>query len=144
MLDRGLVAGGDQALREELNRVRDTHQRTVAILADRDVWTAELSSAEGGHGASGSCVWSATLSSGVLIAQGLPALPLGTLYEVWLDDGERVIPVGTFLPSTAGEAQVLIELDSPFEPRSVTVATAPPGGAVSLQPPIVLSGDIAP
>ena len=144
VLDRGLVAGGDQALREELSRVRDTHQRTVAILADRDVWTAELSSAEGGHGASGSCVWSATLRSGVLIAQGLPALPLGTLYEVWLDDGERVIPVGTFLPSTAGEAQVLIELDSPFEPRSVTVATAPPGGAVSLQPPIVLSGDIAP
>ena len=52
--------------------------------------------------------------------------------------------MGTFLPSPEGEAQVLIELDSPFEPRSVTVATAPPGGAGSLQPPIVLSGDVAP
>ncbi len=142
VLDRQLVAGGDEALRAELNRVRDTQQRIVAILADPDVWTAELASAEGGHGASGRCVWSATLQSGVLIAQGLPPLPLGTLYEVWLDDGERLISVGLFLPSTEGEAQMLIELDSPFEPRSVTVATAPAGGADSLQPPIVLSGDV--
>ena len=142
VLDRELVAGGDQALRAELQRVRDTHEKTVAILAARDVWTAELASAEGGHGASGRCVWSAAHNSGVLIAQGLPPLPLGILYEVWLDDGEQLISAGTFLPSTDGEAQVLIELDAPFEPRSVTIATGPPGGAGSLQPPIVLGGDV--
>ncbi len=139
-----LVSGANPALPAELERVLDTQQRIVAILASPDLRTAELVSGEGGHGASGSCVWSTTLRSGVLIARGLPPLPIGTLYEVWLDDGERLISVGTFLPSPEGEAQVLIELDSPFEPRSVTVATAPPGGAGSLQPPIVLSGDVAP
>ena len=40
VLDRELVGGGDQALRAELQRVRDTHKKTVAILADPDVWTA--------------------------------------------------------------------------------------------------------
>ena len=144
VLDRGLVAGSDEALRAELIRVEDTHRRTVAILADPEVWTAEVVSAGAGHGASGRYVWSPSLRSGVLIAQGLPPLPLGTLYEVWLDDGQRMISAGTFLPSTEGQAQMLIELDFPLNPRSVIVATGPPGGAGSLQPPIVLSGDILP
>jgi hypothetical protein len=141
-LDRELVSGGDQVLRAELNRVRTTHQRTVAILADPNVWTAELASAEAGHGASGRFVWSPGQRSGVLVAEALPSLPLETLYEVWLDDGERVISVGAFLPSADGATQVLIEPGIAFEPRSVTVATAPPGGAGSLQPPIVISGAI--
>lgn len=141
-LDREVVAGGEQPLRAELNQVRKTHERTVTILADPDVWTAELTSAEAGHGAGGRFVWSTGQGSGVLVAQALPSLPLGTLYEVWLDDGERVISAGTFLPSADGAAQVLIEPGIAFEPRSVTVATAPPGGAGSLQGPIVISGVI--
>lgn len=144
VLDRDRVAGSEDELRAELQQVRDTHQRSVAILAGRDVLTAQLVSAGAGHGASGRFVWSMTLNAGVLIAQALPPLPLGTLYEVWLDDGAGVFSAGTFLPSGTGEAQVLVELAEAFEPRFVFVAPAPPGGAESLQPPIVLSGDITP
>ena len=139
-LDREQVAGGDEALRAELQQVLGTQQRIFAILADPDVQTSNLASAEGGHGASGRYLWSREFRAGVIIAQQLPPLPLGTVYQVWLDDGLRVISAGTFLPSTAGDAQMLIELDFPFEPLSVVVAPAPIGGADSLEPPIVLAG----
>ena len=144
VLERRDVGAGDEAIRAELSLVRETQKQFIVVLGDPDRTTAELVSAAGGHGASGRCVWSASLNAGVVIARDLPPLPLGTLYEVWLDDGVRMVSAGTFLPATDGEADVLIELDEAFEPRFVTIATAPPGGAASLQPPIVLSGDFIP
>ena len=143
-LDREQVAGGDQALRLELQRVLDTQQRIVAILADPDVQTSALAGTEAGHGASGRYLWSATLGAGVLIARQLPPLPLGTVYEFWLDDGLRQISAGTFVPSTAGDVQMLIELEFPFQPLSVAVAPAPLGGAERLNPPLVLAGIVLP
>ena len=144
VLDRELVTGGEQELRNALAQVQDTHQRSVAILADPDVSTAQLVSAQAGHGASGHCVWSAAENAGVLIAQALPPLPLGTLYEVWLDDGVNVVSAGTFLPEAEGDAQVLIEVGVAFAPRFVIVTPTQPCGADGPQPPIVLSGDFTP
>ena len=144
VLERRDVGASDEAIRAELSLVRETQKQFIVVLGDPDRTTAELVSAASGHGASGRCVWSASLNAGVVIARDLPPLPLGTLYEVWLDDGVRMVSAGTFLPATDGEADVLIELDEAFEPRFVTIATAPPGGAASLQPPIVLSGDFIP
>lgn len=144
VLDRELVSGTEQDLRNALAQVKDTHQRSVAILADPDVSTAQLVGAQAGHGASGRCVWSAAENAGVLIAQALPPLPLGTLYEVWLDDGVNVLSAGTFLPEAGGDAQVLIEVAGPFAPRFVIVSPTQPGEADGPQPPIVLSGDFTP
>ena len=144
VLDRELVSGTEQELRNALAQVKNTHQRSVAILADPDVSTAQLVSAQAGHGAGGRCVWSAAENAGVLIAQALPPLPLGTLYEVWLDDGVNVVSAGTFLPEAEGDAQLLIEVGVPFAPRFVIVAPTQPGEADGPQPPIVLSGDFTP
>ncbi|MYE47750.1 MAG: hypothetical protein F4X25_13595 [Chloroflexi bacterium] len=144
VLERRDVGASDEAILAELSVVRETQKQFIVVLGDPDRTTAELVSAASGHGASGRCVWSASLNAGVVIARDLPPLPLGTLYEVWLDDGVRMVSAGTFLPAADGEADVLIELDEAFAPRFVTIATAPPGGAGSLQPPIVLSGDFIP
>ncbi|MYB40919.1 MAG: hypothetical protein F4X76_01770 [Chloroflexi bacterium] len=144
VLDRELVSGTEQELRNALAQVKNTHQRSVAILADPDVSTAQLVSAQAGHGAGGRCVWSIAENAGVLIAQALPPLPLGTLYEVWLDDGVNVVSAGTFLPEAEGDAQLLIEVGVPFAPRFVIVAPTQPGEADGPQPPIVLSGDFTP
>jgi hypothetical protein len=139
-LDRERVGGGDEALRAELQTAIDTQQRIVAILADPDVQEATLEGTSAGHGASGRYLWSAELGAGVVIAQQLPPLPLGTVYEIWLVDGFDEVSGGTFLPSPDGEAQVLIELETPFDPLSIAVSPSPVGGSGLMQPPIVLAG----
>lgn len=139
-LDRENIGGGEQALRAELRNAIDTQQRIVAILTDPEVQEATLEGTTAGHGASGRYLWSPQLGAGLLIAQELPPLPLGTVYEIWLVDRFKEVSGGTFLPSPSGDAQVLIALDTPFDPLSVAVAPAPLGGAEGLQPPIVLTG----
>ena len=139
-LDRESIGGGEQALRVELRNAIDTQQRIVAILTDPEVQEAALEGTTAGHGASGRYLWSPQLGAGVLIAQQLPPLPLGTAYEVWLINRFGEVSGGTFLPSPSGDAQVLIELNSSFDPLSVAVAPAPLGGAGALQQPIVLAG----
>ena len=139
-LDRESIGGGEQALRAELRNAIDTQQRIVAILTDPEVQEAALGGTTAGHGASGRYLWSPRLGAGVLIAQQLPPLPLGIVYEIWLVDGFNEVSGGTFLPSPSGDAQVLIELGTTFDPHSVAIAPAPLGGAEALQPPIVLAG----
>ncbi len=139
-LDRESVGGGEQALRAELRTAIDTQQRIVAILTDPDVQEAVLEGTAAGHGASGRYLWSPELDAGVLIAQQLPPLPLGIVYEIWLVGGFDEVSGGTFLPSPSGDAQVLIQLDAPFDPLSIAISPAPLGGASGLQQPIVLAG----
>ena len=139
-LDSEQVAGGDKALRQSLQQVVDTQQRIVAILADPEVQSSALTGTAAGHGATGHYLWSASLGEGVLIVQELPPLPLGTVYQIWLDDGFETVSAGTFVPSPDGSTQILVGVDSPFEPRSIALAPAPIGGATSLEPPIVLDG----
>ncbi len=139
-LDSEQVAGGDEALRQSLQQVVDTQQRIVAILADPEVQSSALAGTEAGHGVTGRYLWSPSLSEGVLIVQELPPLPLGTVYQIWLDDGFETVSAGTFVPSTDGSAQVLVGVEFPFEPRSIVLAPAPLGGSTSLEPPIVLAG----
>jgi hypothetical protein len=139
-LDRENIGGGEQALRVELRNAVDTQQRIVAILTDPEVQEAVLDGTTAGHGARGLYLWSRELGAGVMIAQQLPPLPLGIIYEIWLINRFGEVSGGTFLPSPSGDAQVLIELDSAFDPLSVAVAPAPPGGTDGLQQPIVLAG----
>lgn len=133
-------SGGDEAVRTELQTALEAHQRIIAILADPNVQEASLESTTAGRGASGRYLWSAELGAGVVIAQQLPPLPIGTVYELWLIEGFDEVSGGTFVPTPDGDAQVLIELDFEFSPFSVAITPAPVGGAAAMPQPIVLSG----
>ncbi|MCY3655514.1 MAG: anti-sigma factor [Chloroflexi bacterium] len=133
-------SGGDEAVRTDVQGEIDTHRRIIAILADPNVQEASLESTEAGRGASGRYLWSAELGAGVVIAQQLPPLPIGTVYELWLIEGFDEVSGGTFVPTPDGDAQVLIELDFEFNPFSVAITPAPVGGAEVMPQPIVLSG----
>ena len=133
-------SGGDEAVRTELQTALEAHQRIIAILADPNVQEASLESTTAGRGASGRYLWSAELGAGVVIAQQLPPLPIGTVYELWLIEGFDEVSGGTFVPTPDGDAQVLIELDFEFSPFSVAITPAPVGGAEVMPQPIVLSG----
>lgn len=133
-------SGGDEAVRNELQTALEAHQRIIAILADPNVQEASLESTTAGRGASGRYLWSAELGAGVVIAQQLPPLPIGTVYELWLIEGFDEVSGGTFVPTPDGDAQVLIELDFEFSPFSVAITPAPVGGSEAMPTPIVLSG----
>ena len=133
-------SGGDKAVRNELQTALEAHQRIIAILADPNVQEASLESTTAGRGASGRYLWSAELGAGVVIAQQLPPLPIGTVYELWLIEGFDEVSGGTFVPTPDGDAQVLIELDFEFSPFSVAITPAPVGGSEAMPQPIVLSG----
>lgn len=133
-------SGGDEAVRSELQTALEAHQRIIAILADPNVQEASLESTTAGRGASGRYLWSAELGAGVVIAQQLPPLPIGTVYELWLIEGFDEVSGGTFVPTPEGDAQVLIELDFEFNPFSVAITPAPVGGSDAMPTPIVLSG----
>ena len=139
-LDREDIGGGEQALRVELRNAIDTQQRIVSVLTDPEVEEAVLESTNASHGAAGRYLWSAQVGAGVVIAQQLPPLPLGTVYEIWLVAGFDEVSGGTFLPGPNGDAQVLIELERAFDPRSVAISPAPAGGAGVMLQPIVLAG----
>ncbi len=135
-------SGGDEAIRTELQTAFETQQRIIAILADPNVQEASLASTTAGGGASGRYLWSAELGAGVVIAQQLPTLPIGTVYELWLIEGFHEVSGGTFVPNPDGDAQVLIELDFDFNPFSVAITPAPVGGSKGMQQPIVLAGSM--
>ena len=139
-LDREATGRTEEALAAELATAIDTQQRIVAILTSPDVTEAELQPTDAGHGATGRYLWSREQQAGVLIARNLPTLPLGVVYELWLDDGVDLIAVQTFVPSTSGDTQQLVELPYSYQPLSIAVATAPIGGAEKLAPPVVMTG----
>ncbi len=142
-LDIERVGGGDEALRQELQAALEAQQRMIAVLADPAVREASLTGASAARGASGRYLWSAELGAGVVIARRLPPLPLGAVYELWLIEGFREVSGGTFLPNADGDAQVLVELDLDFDPRSVAIIPAPAGGSAGrLRLPVVLAGSI--
>jgi anti-sigma-K factor RskA len=87
----------------------DAHQATAQaqqltqLLAAKDVKTVSGDFAKGGGA---TVVVSASQHRALLVAQGLPALPAGKVYEAWTITGSPV-PAGTF---TAGSAQTVLDL----------------------------------
>lgn len=124
---------------------RDQAQREaiVAVTLDPAAKSGAFDQTNASHGARGRFVWSGALRSGVLVLEALPTLPLGDVYQVWLDDGTVPVSGGTFVPSRRGEATVLIRPDVANQPVRISIAAARAGGASTLQPPVVLSAVLA-
>ena len=71
--------------------------------------------------------------------QGLPALPAGKVYELWLiTPDNRADPAGVFVPEVNGTAQVVVDRSlAPYKLMAVTVEIGPNGvGAPTQQPQI--------
>lgn len=120
---------------------RDQAQREtiVAVTLDPASKSGAFDQTNASHGAQGRFVWSSALRAGVLVLQALPPLPIGDVYQVWLDDGTTPVSGGTFVPSRRGEATVLTRPDIANQPVRISIAAGPAGGSSTLQPPIVLS-----
>jgi hypothetical protein len=124
------------------NAIAD-QELVIGISSDPQVVTFRLDPTSYGHGATARYLWSDEVAAGVLVARGLPDLPLDSVYQMWFDDGKRTFSVGTFSPDENSAVQKVVQLPAGANaPQRVLVAVAPIGGASVLGRLIVLQGEI--
>ncbi len=75
-------------------------------------------------------VFSESRSAAVLVVEGLEQLPSERIYELWLVDGDEVLPAGLFNTGTEGGARILI--DGEIRPGMVVAVTEEPAGGVDV------------
>ena len=131
-----------RALALQLQQALAEQQAMAAIGTDPDATTTTLNSAAAGVAASGHYRYSESAGAGLLIAYGLPELPIGEVYQVWLEDSLRAVSGGVFFAPAGGDATVLVETEAQLLPIRVSVRVAPQGGDSAPNGLLVLSGDI--
>ena len=128
------------ALRLELEAALSDQEIVLTVTADPDSVSGQLQATPAGHGAGGQYVWSDSVGAGVIVARGLPPLPLGQVYEVWLEDGTEAVAGGTFVPDQQGDVEALVRPAGDITPLRILIAAAPAGGSGTIGSPIVLVG----
>lgn len=117
--------------------IRD-QQVLLAVQAADDARIVTLGSTAAAHGGHGQYVYSPEQSAGVLLVYGLPPLPVGATYKVWLeDDSSELVLANTFLPTASGDATVVLAFDRDQKPMRLFVVASSPGGSDG---PVVLTG----
>lgn len=119
------VAMGGWAIhsRDDAHQATAQAQQLTQLLAAKDVKTV---SGDFGKAGGGTVVVSASQHRALLVAQGLPKLPSGKVYEAWTITGSPV-PAGTF---TAGSAQTVVSLPpAAVAAKMVAVTVEPSGGS---------------
>ncbi|MSQ35848.1 MAG: hypothetical protein EXR63_01710 [Dehalococcoidia bacterium] len=138
----GVTMEASEDLRQQLQTAVADQELVIAITTDRAVRTSELDVTSAGHGAVARFLWSAAVGAGVLVAHGLPALPLDAAYQVWLDDGKELVSGGTALPDERGNVTKVVQPRLASSPIRVTVAVSASGGSSTVGRIVVLSGAI--
>lgn len=120
----------------ELSFHRQTWQSMVALLNDDGLhWYNVTGEQAHGH------VWLTDQSSvACLVAQQLPPLAIGQVYQVWLDQHGTPISGGTF-EAHDGSGWVLVQADEPIaQYQAVYVTIEPAGGSPTPTGQRVLAG----
>ena len=139
----GMNVQVSEDLRAQLQNAVADQELVIAIGADPAVTTIGMETTPAGHGASARYLWSSEVGAGVLVARGLPNLPLDSVYQVWFDDGVRTFSVGTFVPDERSAVQKVVRLPAGASgPSRVLVSVAPAGGASSPGRLVVLTGTL--
>ncbi len=132
-----------QALRLQLESSTAELQAALAVSIAPDVRASPLHPTVAGHGAGGHFLWSADTGAGWLTAYDLPLLPLGDTYQVWLDDGESIVPAGIFVPDDSGRAELVVRPESAIRPLHILIVVGLGGELATVASPLVLEGPIA-
>ena len=129
----GLIAVGGYAavLRGRVSATEATARHTERILAAADVKRVDLAGQEAAPGASGRAFWSR--SNGVMFtATGLPALPKGKVYQLWVVTKSAPLSAGLLTPDRSGHVTAVADMPPGVEPVAVAVTIEPEGGVPSL------------
>lgn len=143
-LARLVVAAGanftGEGLRRQLEDTMEAQQVALAVTTDPHARNSALLPTPSGHEAHGRYVWSESATAGVVVAQDLPPLPFGNVYQAWLLRGTSAVSAGLFTPDEQGNAEVVLRPNTNIEPTSIMIAVAPQGGSAVVGRPVVLVG----
>ncbi len=116
-------------------------QTVLAVQAADDARIVTLGPTAAAHGGHGQYVYSPEQSAGVLLVYGLPPLPVAASYKVWLEDQDsNLVLANTFLPTSNGDATVVLAFDREQKPVRLFVVASDAGGSDG---PVVLRGTMA-
>ena len=110
----------------------------TAIKDQEDARIITLGATGAAHGGHGQYVYSPEQSAGVLLVYALPPLPVGATYKVWLEDeSSELVLANTFLPTSNGDATVVLTFEREQTPTRLFVVASSAGGSDG---PVVLRG----
>lgn len=124
-----LVGASQDAPRDELALLLDNADATVIAL-------------EGSEGSSARLVYSASASSAVVLADGLPPIGEDQVYELWQLQGDVPVPIGLFDPRADGEVSTPFQVDLGAA-DAVALTIEPAGGSDTPTLPIIAAGELA-
>jgi anti-sigma factor RsiW len=115
-------------------------QQVQRVMAAPDVLRVELKTQTQIAGAQARAFWSRSAGL-VLVAEGLPALPAGRVYQLWTITGTAATSAGLLTPQVDGTAVLALPV-SPDAPRpdAFGVTIEPTGGSTAPTLPIVMLG----
>jgi anti-sigma-K factor RskA len=124
-------------LRGEVARQREL----VALLGASETRAVALAGQEPSPGASARMWWNETRRAGYFVASGLPAVPAGKTYQLWVLAGGKPISAGTFPVDPRGEATLRVGPMPAAAPAEVFAVTLEPaGGLPAPSGPMYLAG----
>lgn len=138
-----VAAGADftgEGLRQQIEETVEAQQILLAVTTDPQARNSPLLPTPSGREARGRYVWSKSSSAGLVVAQDLPPLPFGNVYQAWLLRGTTSTSAGTFMPDEDGSAEMVLRPTSDIDPTEIMIAMAPTGGSAEVGRPVVLVG----
>jgi anti-sigma-K factor RskA len=117
----------------------------VALIESPNRASLPLAPSEVAPGASGAIVADRSGAIAVVSLAGMPPLPPGRVYQLWLVQGEQDrISGGTFTVDAAGAATIVVRTPEPIGVyRAVGVTVEPTGGSPGPTSPRVIGGPLS-
>jgi anti-sigma-K factor RskA len=124
------------SLQEQVSTM--THQ--TQVLRASDLITYSLEARDGTKGAHARAYVSHK-DGMVFTAEGLPSVPTGKVYQLWVIVNAKPVSVGVFMPDASGRVHAVMDTPSiPVMPGAVAVTIEPEGGLPAPSGAVVMSG----
>jgi hypothetical protein len=135
------------ALQRDLTEARTAQQRDAAAMAalfeDTQIRQHELLGDAPAPAARGTLVLALSRNEAVLSVSGLPALPPGHVYQLWLVHQGKRTSGGTFIVDAEGCGSILVRTATPLTSYdAVGVTVEPAGGSPGPTTPRVIGGKV--
>jgi hypothetical protein len=139
-----VMAGQEQSARKSLQQQVDAFTKVSGVLSASDVVFYAL--AGSGDAAKAHARAYVTRRNGMIFTtEGLPQLPSGKVYQLWIIVAAKPVSMGTFAPDANGRVNaVMSPPDLAALPEAVAVTVEPTGGLPQPSTAPVLRGTAAP
>ncbi|GLB68237.1 anti-sigma factor [Arthrobacter mangrovi] len=113
-------------LEQELAQAEQTQGAMLGILTSED---AKVATARMADGAVVSVAYAPSLNQGAVTAHGLPELPAGKTYELWLQHDDVMVPAGLMSGASAGSPMMALLEGQLSGATAVGITVEPAGGS---------------